>query len=298
MLRALHYMMDYAKTTEQPLVIEMVLDPNKSVNPLFVQACENLASPSVQFINNREESAQMGNGANGMCYSLSMVDRKTGEVSDQTAFWCEDEQVDLDMTMLGTDGKHCQFNISNKDEAFVTLQNKSENEILLTAMDESGRLRYFHVFSENGAKQELTSRRLFNGMQTLAVKSKNGERGLAPFHTKASLIAGTEVAFEDAAQTIDLSGELGSEFGFINEDLALSLKNHEGTVEIEISEVSTNDLDITVFDDEGNTVYYKRPGTEVQSMTAKLNLKDKNSDVFVLKVSTSTETKDYALVMR
>ena len=298
MLRALHYMMDYARTTERPLVIEMVLDPNKSINPLFVQACENLASPAVQFINNSEDGVLMGNGAHGTCYSLSMVDRKSGTTSDQTAFWCEGEQVDFDMTMLGTDGMHCKFTVDNAKgaEAFITLNNRSSNEIVLTAMDENGAMQYFHVLSEGGMKQQLTSSTLFNGMEMLTVKSASGQKGLAPFHGKSGIISGTDATSN--AETIDLSGELGNEFGFTNDDLALNLKNNEGTVEIEISEVSSEDLDITVFDHDGNTVYYKRPGTEVQSMTAKLNLKDKNSDVFVLKVSTSTETKDYALVMR
>jgi hypothetical protein len=299
MLRALHYMMDYATTTERPLVIELVLDPNKSINPLFVQACENLASPAVQFINNSDDGVLMGNGAHGMCYSLSLVDRKTGTTSDQTAFWCEGEQVDFDMTMLGTDGKYCKFTVDNAKgaEAFITLNNSSSNEIVLTAMDDNGAMQYFHILSESGKKQELVSTTLFNGIEVLAVKSASGEKGLAPFHTKTSIVSGTEEAFA-SAETVDLTGVGGSEFGFTDENVALNLKNNGGAVEIEISEVTTDDLDITVFDHNGNTVYYKRPGTEFRSMSAKLDLKDQASDVFVLKVSTSTETKDYALVMR
>ncbi|MFT4525655.1 MAG: hypothetical protein ACI85F_001810 [Bacteroidia bacterium] len=300
MLRALHYMMEYAKTTERPLVIELVLDPNKSLNPLFVQACENLSSPAIQFINNSDEPVLMGNGAHGMCYSMSLVNRKTGTTSDQTAFWCEDEQVDFELTMLGTDGKHCTFTIDNAKsaDAFITLQNGSDNEVVLTAMDKNGDLQFFHVVSKSGAKQEIMSNTLFNGMEMMAVRSGSESAGLAPFHSKSSMVSGKNAAFMSRVETIDLSGETGSEFGFTNDNLALNLKNSSGSMEIEISEVSVDDLDIRVLDHEGNTVYYKRPGTEVESMTARLDLRNQTSDVFVLKVSTSTETKDYALVMR
>jgi hypothetical protein len=164
-------------------------------------------------------------------------------------------------------------------------------------MDDNGAMQYFHILSESGKKQELVSTTLFNGIEVLAVKSASGEKGLAPFHTKTSIVSGTEEAFA-SAETVDLTGVGGSEFGFTDENVALNLKNNGGAVEIEISEVTTDDLDITVFDHNGNTVYYKRPGTEFRSMSAKLDLKDQASDVFVLKVSTSTETKDYALVMR
>ena len=300
MLRALHYMMAYAKTTERPLVIELVLDPNKSVNPLFVQACENLSSPAIQFVNNSDQSVLMGNGAQGMCYSMSLVNLKTGTTSDQTAFWCEGEQVDFEMTMLGTDGKHCAFIIDNEksDGAFITLKNESENEVVLTAMDENGDLQFFHLVSEGGAKQAVLSNTLFNGMEVMAVKSGSKSKGLTPFHSKISLVSGKDAAFTSNVETIDLSGEVGGEFGFTNENLALKVKHQSGSLEIEISEVSDDDLDITVLDHEGNTVYYKRPGTEVESITAKLDLRAQNSDVFVLKVSTSSETKDYTLVMR
>ena len=299
MLRALHYMMQYAKTTERPLVVELVLDPNKSLNPLFVQACENLSSPAIQFINNGD-AVLMGNGSHGMCYSLSLVNRNTGVTSDQTAFWCEDEQVDFEMTMLGTDGKHCAFAIDNArtSDAFITLKNESDNEVVLTAMDEKGNLDFFHVVSVGGADQKVLSSTLFNGMEVMYVKSGTKSKGLAPFHSKASLVSGKNAVFASNSETVDLTGDVGNEFGFTNENLALNVKNESGSVEIEISEVSVDDLDITVLDHEGNLVYYKRPGTEVHSMTAKLDLKSQNSDVFVLKVSTSTETKSYALVMR
>ncbi len=300
MLRALHYMMEYAKTTERTLVLELVLDPSKSLNPLFVQACENLSSPAIHIINNSEEPVLMGNGAHGMCYSLSLVNKKTGATSDQSAFWCKSEQVDFEMTMHGTDGKHCTFTIDDakSSEAFMTLKNDSENELLLTAMDENGDLQFFHVPSDRGAKQEIISSTLFNGMEVMAVRSGSESTGLAPFHGKSSIINGKNAAFMSGFETIDLSGDMGGEFGFTDENLALNLKNSSGDMEIKISKVSIDDLDITVLDRDGNTVYYKRPGTEVESMTARLDLKNQTSDVFVLKVSTSTETKDYALVMR
>jgi hypothetical protein len=242
----------------------------------------------------------MGNGAQGMCYSMSLVNLKTGITSDQTAFWCEGEQVDFEMTMLGTDGKHCAFIIDNEksDDAFITLKNESENEVVLTSMDENGDLQFFHVVSEGGAKQEVLSNTLFNGMEVMTLKSGLKSKGLAPFHRKVSLVSGKNAAFTSNVETIDLSGEVGGEFGFTNENLALKVKHQSGSLEIEISEVSDDDLDITVLDHEGNTVYYKRPGTEVESITAKLDLRAQNSDVFVLKLSTSSETKDYTLVMR
>lgn len=300
MLRSLNYMIEYAKTVERPLVVEMVLDPNKSVNPLFVQACENLASAGVQFINNSDDAAMMGSGNESMCFSLSLIDRKSGAISDQTAFWCEDESVDLSMMLVGTDRGFCNVELATGgNDSFITLKNKSDNLILLSAMDADGDVNYYHIDVDKNDEYSLTSKSLFNNYQVVEMTSSKGAKSLASFHSKGSLLAGAGVMPEDV-QSLDLSSSIDAEFGITGDDVTLNMKraSKDGMVEIEISEVATDGLSITVFDKIGNTIYQNTPSTEFESMTARLNLSDQASEIYFLRVESVENTQDYALVMR
>lgn len=301
MLRSLNYMIRYAQTVERPLVIEMMLDPSKSVNPLFVQACENLAGPGVQFINRSDDAVMLGSGNESMCFSLSLVDRATGAVSDQTAFWCQNEPVDLTLMLVGTDRASCNVDLTTGpgSEAFVKLKNRSGNLILLSSMDADGDVRYYHIDANKNDVYSLSSKRLFNNFDVIEMTNSNGSQSLAPFHSKGTLLAGANVMPKDL-RALDLSSKIDAEFGITGDDVTLNMRKAaaDGMIEIEISEVAAEGLSITVFDKIGNTIYHNTPSMEFESMTARLNLFDQESEIFFLRVESVENTQDYALVMR
>ena len=270
------------------------------MNPLFVQACENLAEAGVQFVNNSEDAVILGSGNESTCFSLSLIDRKTGVVSDQTAFWCEDEQVDLSMMLVGSDREFCNVELATgDDDSFINLKSKSDNLILLSAMDADGDVKYYHIDANKKDKYALTSKTLFNDFEVVEITSSAGAKSLAPFHSKSTLLAGAAVMPEDV-QALDLSSSVDAEFGITGEDVTLNMRkvSKDGMIEIEVSEVAADGLSITVYDKIGNTIYHNTPSREFESMTARLNLSGQESEIYFLRVESAENTQDYALVMR
>ena len=286
LIQALLYMVDYAKTVNKPLVIELQVGESELNNPLFVQVCQKFAETGIQFLRSAIP-LQITPKAAPVQMAFSTFNSETGQITDQTDFWAIEEVKQQQLMLLGSDRNMCSI-FFRTEAGFdkVYLSNNSMDLVMVTTISSDGSVYYYHITNKETA---LIPRILSNGTPLL----EDGVAGIFPYHSKGILfndaMASKQfVALKTNKQEVLLNTQSG---------LRMMVGSPEGrTLAMSLDNICP-DLEVEVSNELGETIYRSNPEKDTRSMKTRIDLPESHSDLYFLELRSPEFQQTFALQM-
>lgn len=284
LVQALLYMVDYAKTVDKPLVIELNVGAQELNNPLFIQVCQKHADAGTQFIGTNVANAFSKSDA-PVQLAFSTFNPETGQITDQTDFWAIEEVKQQQLMLLGSDERLCSIYFRTESDFHkIYLSNSSTDLILITTITAEGNVNYYHV---NNKETALIPRNLRNGVPVL----EDGLAGVFPYLSKG-------VLFNEAVsdQQFVMLSEAKQQVHLITKNgLSMMVGSPEGGTLTMSMENITPGLRIEVTNETGQTVYRSRPDKGTQTIKTRIDLSSSDGKMFFLDLMSPDFHQTFAL---